>query len=156
MPSPTVSARSRTIGTRDKYHSELLGWNSRLDPIQAAVLAVKLEKLDGWNARRRRVAARYHDALAQLAWLRLPREADWARHVYHLFVVRVPCRAALVAHLARASVETGIHYPIPPYRQGAFRRSVPWPTAFRSLTPPITRCSACRWDRISPVSSRTG
>ena len=101
----------RNYGARDKYDSELLGWNSRLDPIQAAVLGVKLGKLDEWNARRRAVAARYHDAFAHLTWLRLPHEAEWAGHVYHLFVVRVPRRAALVAHLARASVETGHSLP---------------------------------------------
>ncbi len=123
----------RNYGARDKYHSELPGWNSRLDPLQAAVLGVKLEKLDEWNVRRRRVAARYHDALAHLAWLRLPYEADWAWHVYHLFVVRVPCRAALVAHLGRASVETAIHYPIPPYRQGAFRHLGPVADSFPEL-----------------------
>jgi dTDP-3-amino-3,4,6-trideoxy-alpha-D-glucose transaminase len=131
-----IADRVRALGNygaRDKYHSELLGWNSRLDPLQAAVLAVKLEKLDQWNARRRRVAARYHDALAQVHWLGLPHEADWAWHVYHLFVVRVPCRAALVAHLARASIETGIHYPVPPYRQGAFRHLGPVADGFPEL-----------------------
>jgi dTDP-3-amino-3,4,6-trideoxy-alpha-D-glucose transaminase len=123
----------RNYGGRDKYDSELLGWNSRLDPLQAAVLGVKLNKLDEWNARRRTVAARYHEALAHLTWLRLPHEAGWARHVYHLFVVRVPCRSALAADLARASVETGIHYPIPPYRQAAFRHLGPVADGFPEL-----------------------
>ena len=111
----------RNYGTHEKYRSEIVGWNSRLDPLQAAILDVKLDTLDEWNDRRRRVAARYYEDLAALGWLRLPQQAEWAGHVYHLFVVRVPCRAALVQHLTSASIETGIHYPIPPYRQPVFR-----------------------------------
>ena len=123
----------RNYGGRDKYDSELLGWNSRLDPLQAAVLGVKLEKLDEWNARRRTVAARYHEALGHLTWLRLPHEAGWAGHVYHLFVVRVPCRTALMRHMAGASIEMGIHYPVPPYRQRAFRHLGPVADGFPEL-----------------------
>ncbi len=79
----------RNYGAREKYRNEYLGWNSRLDPIQAAILRVKLERLDEWNSRRRRVADRYREGLSGLSWLRLPSEASWATHVYHLFVIRV-------------------------------------------------------------------
>ena len=111
----------RNYGTREKYRSELLGWNSRLDPLQAAILDVKLDRLDEWNTRRRRVAERYLEALDRFGWLHLPHEAAWARSANHLFVVRVPCRDALVRHLSGASIETGLHYPLPPYRQPAYR-----------------------------------
>ena len=111
----------RNYGSRDKYENDWLGWNSRLDPIQAAILRVKLDKLDEWNARRRRVAARYCNELSGLEWLRLPSEAPWATHVYHLFVVRVRRRDELARHLAARSIVTGIHYPVPPNRQPAYR-----------------------------------
>jgi dTDP-4-amino-4,6-dideoxygalactose transaminase len=111
----------RNYGEREKNRNECLGWNSRLDPIQAAILTVKLDKLDEWNLRRRRVAARYRTGLSGLSWLRLPTEATWATHVYHLFVVRVRCRDELVEHLAANSIATAIHYPVPPYHQPAYR-----------------------------------
>jgi dTDP-3-amino-3,4,6-trideoxy-alpha-D-glucose transaminase len=120
----------RNYGESEKYRNECPGWNSRLDPLQAAILGVKLDKLDEWNSRRRRVAARYREALSELGWLRLPSEAPWATHVYHLFVIRVACRDDLIEHLAANSVATAVHYPTPPYSQPAYRDvSVPWPTA---------------------------
>ena len=90
-------------------------------------------RLDEWNARRRRVAARYHEALDGSSWLQLPREAAWARHVYHLFVVRVPCRRRARAPLAARSIETGMHYPVPPYRQPVYRHLGVAVDAFASL-----------------------
>jgi dTDP-3-amino-3,4,6-trideoxy-alpha-D-glucose transaminase len=111
----------RNYGEREKNRNECLGWNSRLDPIQAAILRIKLDKLEEWNTRRRRVAARYREGLSGLSWLRLPMEAPWAKHVYHLYVIRVPQRDELVQHLAANSVATAIHYPVPPYRQPAYR-----------------------------------
>jgi dTDP-4-amino-4,6-dideoxygalactose transaminase len=111
----------RNYGQREKHRHECLGWNSRLDPIQAAILAVKLNKLEEWNSRRRRSAARYRERLTGLSWVRLPNEAPWATHVYHLFVIRVPSRDELVEHLASSSITTAIHYPVPPYRQRAYR-----------------------------------
>jgi dTDP-3-amino-3,4,6-trideoxy-alpha-D-glucose transaminase len=111
----------RNYGAREKCRYECLGWNSRLDPIQAAVLRVKLDKLDEWNSRRRAVAARYREGLSGLSWLRLPSEASWAVHVYHLFVIRAWARDELAQHLAAASIVTAIHYPVPPYRQPAYR-----------------------------------
>jgi dTDP-4-amino-4,6-dideoxygalactose transaminase len=120
----------RNYGESAKYRNEHLGWNSRLDPLQAAILGIKLDKLDEWNSRRRRIAARYREGLSELSWLKLPSEAWWATHVYHLFVIRVPCRDELVEHLGAKSVATAVHYPTPPYRQPAYCDvSVPWPTA---------------------------
>jgi len=109
----------RNYGSRTKYVHELAGYNSRLDPIQAAILSVKLERLDEWNTRRRRIAATYLDAFA-CSGLQLPAVPDWAEPVWHLFVVRHPNRDLLQKALAELGVATLIHYPIPPHRQQAF------------------------------------
>ena len=97
------------------------GCNSRLDPIQAAVLRVKLARLDDWNERRRRIAALYSDALAGTG-LGLPCVPDDAEPVWHLYVVEVPegGRDALQAALAARGVGTLIHYPVAPHMQGAY------------------------------------
>jgi dTDP-4-amino-4,6-dideoxygalactose transaminase len=97
----------------------MAGMKSRLDPIQAAVLSVKLAHLDGWNARRSMIAARYRDGLAD-SGLALPQVPPWAEPVWHLFVARHPERDALRERLADAGISTLIHYPTPPHRQGAF------------------------------------
>ena len=145
----------RNYGARQKYDSELLGRNSRLDPLQAAVLGVKLAKLDEWNTRRRTVAARYHEALADLPWLRLPHEAEWAGHVYHLFVVRVPCRAALVRFFPGASIEMRNRYH-PAYRQRAFRQLGPVADGFPELDAAHHEVLSLPMAPISPMSSRIG
>jgi dTDP-4-amino-4,6-dideoxygalactose transaminase len=103
-----------------KYVNEVQGYNSRLDEIQAAVLAVKLAHLDAWHARRTRVAARYTEALAGTA-LVLPHVPAWAEPAWHLYVVRTSRREALQARLRDAGIDTLIHYPIPPHRQDAYR-----------------------------------
>ncbi len=109
----------RNYGSRRKYENEVLGVNSRLDEVQAAILSAKLERLDEWNERRRTVAARYLENLAGTG-LTLPGVAGWGEPVWHVFVVRTPARDALQQHLRRAGVETLIHYPTPPYRQAAY------------------------------------
>lgn len=109
----------RNYGSRVKYVNEVKGFNSRLDPIQAAVLRVKLRVLDAWNARRRGIAQRYLEGLAG-SGLVLPRVPEWAEPVWHLFVVRHPERDALVQRLNEAGVGTLIHYPVPPHLQAAY------------------------------------
>lgn len=109
----------RNYGSRVKYHNEVAGFNSRLDPLQAAVLAVKLKHLDVWNDRRRALAAAYTAALEN-SGLRLPQVASWAEPVWHLYVVRSPARDALQATLGKAGIETLIHYPVPPHLQPAY------------------------------------
>lgn len=109
----------RNYGSKEKYVHELAGTNSRLDPVQAAMLAVKLPLLDEWNGRRQRIAADYLDALAETSLI-LPKVPDWADPVWHLFVVRHPDRDRLMAALRERGIETLIHYPIPPHLQGAF------------------------------------
>ncbi len=109
----------RNYGSSVKYVNEVQGYNSRLDPLQAAILRVKLAHLDEWNARRSAVAARYQQGLAGCG-LALPCVPDWATPVWHLFVVRHPQRDALQQALAKAGIGTLIHYPIPPHRQQAY------------------------------------
>lgn len=109
----------RNYGSRVKYVNELQGYNSRLDPLQAAILRVKLAHLDEWNARRSAIAARYQQSLAG-SGLTLPHVPDWADPVWHLYVVQHPQRDALQQALTDAGVGTLIHYPIPPHRQQAY------------------------------------
>lgn len=109
----------RNYGSRVKYRNEVRGFNSRLDPLQAAVLRVKLSRLDEWNARRAAIAARYAAGLAGAA-LSLPAVPDWADPAWHLYVVRHPRRDALLDALAAAGIGCLVHYPIPPHRQAAY------------------------------------
>ncbi|MFD0859776.1 DegT/DnrJ/EryC1/StrS family aminotransferase [Roseovarius aquimarinus] len=109
----------RNYGSQVKYENEVKGVNSRLDPIQAAVLSVKLRSLDRATARRREIAARYSAAFAK-AGLDHPHVPDWADPVWHLYVMRHPERDAFQARLAEAGIGTVIHYPIPPHRQKAY------------------------------------
>jgi dTDP-4-amino-4,6-dideoxygalactose transaminase len=110
----------RSHGEAVRYQHAVLGFNSRLDEIQAAVLRVKLPHLDAWNARRRQHATHYY-ALLREAPVQLPELILDGSHVYHQFVVRTPERDAVRAALAEAGVQTGIHYPIPLHLQAACR-----------------------------------
>lgn len=112
----------RNYGSRVKYVNDTQGVNSRLDPIQAAVLRVKLQYLDAWNARRHALAARYLEILAGTD-LTLPYVAPWAQPVWHLFVVRSPQRDQLQQYLSDHGVGSLIHYPIPPHIQRAYTGS---------------------------------
>ncbi len=99
-------------GRIDKYNHEFEGRNSRLDGIQAAILDVKLTRLDQWIHRRREIAEYYRRTLNNLPELTLPSVKDWAGHVWHLFVIRTAERDALQKHLAEHEIHTGVHYPI--------------------------------------------
>ncbi len=119
---PQIADRIRTLGnygSSKKYVNDVQGVNSRLDPLQAAILAVKLRHLDAWNARRAAIAGRYTDRLAQTG-LVLPHVPNWADPAWHLFVVQSPKRADLADSLAAAGVQTLVHYPIPPHLQRAY------------------------------------
>ena len=110
----------RTHGWRTKYHPEMIGFNSRLDELQAAVLRVKLKYLDAWNKRRWEIAARYGAVLGGDK-IALPWEAPYAKHVYHLYIVRVKERKAIQERLRASGIGSGIYYPLPvhllePYR----------------------------------------
>ena len=106
-------------GSRSKYHNEVKGFNSRLDELQAAFLRVKLQKLDVWNGRRKKIAERYLHGL-RLSGLILPFVPKWADPVWHLFVVLSENRNELQKTLADAGIATIIHYPIPPHLSGAY------------------------------------
>ncbi len=108
-------------GSRVKYRHDVLGFNSRLDALQAVVLRYKLRLLPEWNQRRRDAAGRYDDLLADLAKLTLPPQAG-TDHVWHLYVVRVPERDRVLAHLTERGIGAGIHYPCPVHLTGAFRQ----------------------------------
>lgn len=107
-------------GQRRTYQHELLGINSRLDEIQAAILRAKLPHLDTWNEQRRKWAAHYQAGLWDIKDLALPRAPERVEHVYHLYTVRTPLRDALRDYLAGAGVGTGIHYPQCVHMQPAY------------------------------------
>lgn len=107
-------------GSPSKYEHPVLGFNSRLDTLQAVVLSAKLRRLDGWNAARRAAAARYESMLAQLPMVRRPVVLDGNEPVWHLYVVRVPERDRVLRELHAAGIGAGIHYPAPVHLTGAF------------------------------------
>lgn len=120
--NPDLAERIRVLrnyGSRVKYVNEIQGVNSRLDPLQAAVLRVKLTHLEEWTERRRALAAQYLTGLAGTDLI-LPHVPGWADPAWHLFVVRTPVREAMQAQLTSAGIGTLIHYPIPPHMQAAY------------------------------------
>lgn len=116
--------RLRNGGQIDRYHHVEFGVNSRLDEMQAAILRARLTLLPGWTARRRQLARRYRETLADSGAVIVPPEFD-PGHVYHLFPVLSRSRAALQAHLSEAGIETLIHYPVPIPRQPALATQHP-------------------------------
>jgi len=110
----------RNGGQKTRYDHQMVGRNSRLDELQAAILRVKLGYLDKWNERRRHIAALYTALLGDSEVLP-PIELPDAQHIYHLYVIRCLQREALQKHLCERGVETAIHYPLPIHLQGAYR-----------------------------------
>jgi dTDP-4-amino-4,6-dideoxygalactose transaminase len=110
----------RNYGSRSKYVNEVKGYNSRLDPVQAVVLRVKLRHLDEWNARRTAIAARYIAELVGTG-LVLPEVPEWAETVWHIYVVQHADRNGLQKAMQEAEIGTLIHYPVPPHLQKAYR-----------------------------------
>jgi dTDP-4-amino-4,6-dideoxygalactose transaminase len=103
-----------------KFHYAELGYNNRMDGLQGAVLGVKLPHLEGWNDRRRQIAARYRERLEGVGDLQLPTEAEGARHVYHMYTVRTQRRDALAEHLQAAGVSSAVMYPAPLHLSDAY------------------------------------
>jgi dTDP-4-amino-4,6-dideoxygalactose transaminase len=112
----------RNYGQRENYASEIPGDNSRLDEIHAAILRVKLKKLEGWNRRRRAIAARYRMAFSELP---VGLQAETGQSNYHLFVITTPQRDELRRHLTSLGIPSLVHYPIPLPRQKAFEEFNP-------------------------------
>lgn len=117
-------AALRQYGWRERYVSDLVGVNSRLDELQAAILRARLPHLDAGNARRRQIAAAYDAALAG-GPIAPPARREGAEHVFHQYVVRVANRPAVQARLREQGVGTGIHYPVPVHLQPAYRGRTP-------------------------------
>jgi len=110
----------RLHGQTDKYTHTEIGYNSRLDEIQAVVLREKLKLLDKWNNRRREIAKSYSEGLKNLP-LKLPKEFDHKKSVYHLYVIRTEKRDELFEYLKENGIGCGIHYPIPSHLQPALK-----------------------------------
>jgi dTDP-4-amino-4,6-dideoxygalactose transaminase len=111
----------RDHGQAKKYHHDVIGWNARMDGIQGAVLTVKLKYLADWNESRRAHAREYTRLLFPVEGILLPREADYARHVFHIYAIRIKQRDRLMAYLSERGVSCGIHYPVPIHLQKAYR-----------------------------------
>lgn len=117
----------RNYGSKKRYYNEVVGYNSRLDELQAAFLRVKLRHLDAWNDRRRAAAKQYFEALSVAGnVVVLPYVPAWAEPVWHLFVIRHERRDELQKKLADAGVGTLIHYPVPPHRSEAYANLAVW------------------------------
>jgi len=112
----------RNYGSRKKYENEVIGFNSRLDELQASLLRVKLKYLDDWNARRKIIADKYIQELAATE-LVLPDVPDWASPAWHLFVVHLNNRDLIREKLYEAGIDTQMHYPIPPHWSGAYKQN---------------------------------
>jgi dTDP-4-amino-4,6-dideoxygalactose transaminase len=135
MADPELEARLRKLrvhGAGSEYHHQVVGYNSRLDALQAAVLRAKLPHLEAWNEARRRNAVRYREGLEGAglcggpdAPVRLPEELPGRRHVYHQYVIRARSRDALRRFLQERQIGTGIYYPVPLHQQNCFRDLVP-------------------------------
>ena len=125
---PEVADRVRALANHGRAHGashyehEYVGMNSRLDALQAIALSGKLARLDTWTERRIALASRYRDMLTGTADVKLTGVSPLARHVYHLYAVRVPERDRVRAELDRRGVQTGVHYPVPCHQQPALRR----------------------------------
>ena len=119
-----LAGRIRALGnygSRKKHLNEVRGVNSRLDPMQAAVLRVKLQHLDEWNRRRRKIAELYLDQLDGIPDLVLPRVAEGSSAAWHIFAIQHPRRDWLARQLALEEIGTMIHYPVPPHLSEAYR-----------------------------------
>ena len=110
----------RDHGQSKKYHHIMFGWNARMDGIQGAVLSVKLRYLDRWNNARREAANLYNLLLKNIENRILPFEADYAKHVYHIYAVRVKKRDGLIRSLSEKGIHCGIHYPVPIHLTDAY------------------------------------
>lgn len=107
-------------GSEKKYHHIYKGINSRLDEVQAAFLRIKLKQIERWNEERRRIAKKYNEGINNVQIIK-PVEIDYAKHVWHLYVIRTERRDELQEYLKKKGIDTIIHYPIPMHMQKAYR-----------------------------------
>ena len=142
---PAIADRLRLLqqyGWRERYISEVPGYNSRLDEIQAAILNVKLGCLDAGNARRRQIAERYTQEFAGLP-VRCPTESRESHHVFHQYVIRVAERDSLKQHLEVQGVKTAILYPVPIHLQPGYKSIVECPDGALPVTEQVAREILC-------------
>ena len=121
--NPEIAGKIRMFrdhGQEKKYYHSVIGWNARMDGIQGAILSVKLRCLDRWNEARRLNARHYNRLLSDLDDFITPFEADYGRHVYHVYSVRVKDRDEIMDRLAGQDIHCGIHYPVPVHLQQAY------------------------------------
>jgi dTDP-4-amino-4,6-dideoxygalactose transaminase len=114
--NPTIAEKVRVLrvhGWKRKYYPEILGYNSRLDTLQAAILRVKLRHLDAWNSSRRNLATQYNRVFSNIPGITIPYEAPGSKHVYHLYVIQSSQRDFIREKLGKSGVSTGIYYPQP-------------------------------------------
>jgi dTDP-4-amino-4,6-dideoxygalactose transaminase len=117
-----IARKLRDHGQAAKYYHDVEGYNGRLDAIQAGILHAKLSLLPEWNSKRHELAETYNRELSRIEGIVVPFEPDWARAIYHLYVVRVPDRQEMQNSLKAAGIATGIHYPVPLHLQEAYRQ----------------------------------
>lgn len=111
----------RDHGQKKKYKHCIIGWNARMDGFQGAILSVKLKYLNKWNEARRKHAHLYNSLLSDIDDIMVPMEADYGRHVYHVYAIRTKNRDALISSLAEEDIFCGIHYPVPIHLQEAYK-----------------------------------
>jgi dTDP-4-amino-4,6-dideoxygalactose transaminase len=119
----TLATKARMLrdhGQAKKYYHSMEGYNGRLDGIQAGILTVKLGHLNEWNRKRQEAAQRYDEMLSPIEGVIKPHCPEWARAIYHLYVIRIRDREALQKHMGEANIGTGIHYPVPLHLQKAY------------------------------------
>ncbi|MCX5919177.1 MAG: DegT/DnrJ/EryC1/StrS family aminotransferase [Deltaproteobacteria bacterium] len=122
--NPVMAAKMRMVrdhGQSKKYHHDLIGWNDRMDGIQGAILSAKLKHLSAWNEARRKNALLYTKLLKNTGGIVVPEEAPYARHIYHIYAVRVQNRDKLMSALGEKGISCGIHYPIPIHLTDAYK-----------------------------------
>jgi dTDP-4-amino-4,6-dideoxygalactose transaminase len=112
----------RNYGSSRKYYNEITGYNSRMDGLQAAILNVKIKYLAKWGNQRSQIASTYINQLSDCSF-KVPEIRSYAKHAWHLFVIRNCDREALNKYLLEAGIQSMVHYPVPPYRQKAYMRS---------------------------------
>jgi dTDP-4-amino-4,6-dideoxygalactose transaminase len=112
--------RLRDHGQEKKYYHQMIGWNARMEGLQGAILSVKLKHLPQWNEARRGHARLYDQLLRNGSAVILPEEMAAAKHVYHVYAIRVPNRDRLMNNLATQDIHCGIHYPLPIHLQAAY------------------------------------
>lgn len=111
----------RNYGSCERYYNEIIGYNNRIDELQAGFLSISLKYIEKWTVERREIASWYMEELKDVPNIKLPFSADYTTHVYHLFVIKVEHRDSLQKYLNENGVSTLIHYPVPPYLQKAYK-----------------------------------